>query len=347
MIVAASTFRGEAEERGAEGVHAIHHVGHAIFLLHDAAFLILRVESVECRRQSLLLRWLGQEIPRDLPGDELIEGQILVERLDHPVAIRPHGAEAIRLVAVRVGETREVEPLRGHTLAIARRHEQPVHDVLVGVGRTVGHKGVDLLQCRWQAGEIEAHAAQPPFARRFRCGLKFFLFQTRQHKRVNGIVDLRWMIRDQRHRRMSGRDERPMLAPLRALIHPAFEGVDLLEREAAVGIHRRHSVVQIGGRDAADQFTCDTLPWNDDRILGAERAFLRVETQLGFAPFLVRPVAVIALVGKNRQDVPAVIHRGRDHYRRPETQSQPCHNVLHLTWERSALYSLKAAACNG
>src|SRR2546428_9441549 len=49
---------------------------------------------------------------------------------------------AVRLVAVRVGVARRLEPLDRHALAVARRGEQPVHDLLVGVGSAVGEEGV-------------------------------------------------------------------------------------------------------------------------------------------------------------------------------------------------------------
>ena len=187
MIVAARAFGGEAEERGAEGVHAVHDVGDAILFLGDAAFLVLVVQAIEGRGEPLLFRRVRQQVARELPRHELIEGQILVERLDDPVAIRPHGAEAIRLIAVGVGETREVEPLGRHALAETRRGEQTIHDALVGVRRGVGEKFIQPLQRRRQAGEIKGHAAQPRFAVCLRRGREFFFFQAREHERVDGV----------------------------------------------------------------------------------------------------------------------------------------------------------------
>ena len=133
MVVAAGALEGQAEEGGAEGVHAVDDVGDAELLLDDAALLVLHVEAVEGRREALVLRGVRQQVAGELPRDELVEGEVLVERLDDPVAVRPHGAVAIHLVAVRVGEAREVQPVGGHPLAVARRGEETVDELFVRV----------------------------------------------------------------------------------------------------------------------------------------------------------------------------------------------------------------------
>ena len=186
MVVAARAFGGQPEEGGAERVHTVHDVGDAIFFLGDAAFLVLVVQTVEGGGEPLLLGRVRQEIAGELPRHKLIEGQVLVECLDDPVAIRPHGAEAIHLIAVRVGEAREVEPFAGHALAETRRRQQTIHDALVGIGGGVGEKGIQLFQRRRQAREIKGHAAQPRSAIRFGRGRELFLFQPREDESVNG-----------------------------------------------------------------------------------------------------------------------------------------------------------------
>ena len=52
----------------------------------------------------------------------------------------------VLLVAVAVGVAGEVEPGTRPALAVVRRGEQAIDDALVGVGRGVGEKGVDLLR---------------------------------------------------------------------------------------------------------------------------------------------------------------------------------------------------------
>ena len=66
----------------------------------------------------------------------------------------------VGLEAIAVGITRKVEPVPGPTLAILRRSQQPVHCLVVCVGRTVGQKGGHFM-IRWrQADQIEGDAPQ-------------------------------------------------------------------------------------------------------------------------------------------------------------------------------------------
>ena len=98
-------------------------------LLLDAAALVgLPVQPVERGRDPLLARRVGQQIAGELPGEELVVGQVVVERADDPVAIRRHVALDVGLVAVRVGVAREVEPVHRHPLAVGRRGQVAVDD---------------------------------------------------------------------------------------------------------------------------------------------------------------------------------------------------------------------------
>ena len=63
------------------------------------------------------------------------------------------------MVAVRVGVAGGVEPVDRHALAVVRRGQQAIDDLLVGVGRCVGEEGIDLGRRRRQAGQVERHAA--------------------------------------------------------------------------------------------------------------------------------------------------------------------------------------------
>ena len=102
----------------------------------------------------------GQQIAGELLDRELVERQVPVEGVDHPVAPGPHVALAVDVVAVRVGVAGRVEPRHGHALAVVRRLQQRVDALLVGVRRAVGEKGVDLGRRRRQPRQIERHAAE-------------------------------------------------------------------------------------------------------------------------------------------------------------------------------------------
>ena len=77
----------------------------------------------------------GQQVAGDLLDDELVVGQVAVERVDDPVAIEPDAARLVLLEAVGVGVAGGVEPVPAPALAVVRRGEQPLDQLLVGVRR--------------------------------------------------------------------------------------------------------------------------------------------------------------------------------------------------------------------
>jgi hypothetical protein len=82
------------------------------------------VVPVEAGGDFLLERGVGQEIAGELLDGELVEGFVLVEGADHPVAPRVQLAVAVHLVAVGVGVARGIEPVGGHAFAVMRRRKQ-------------------------------------------------------------------------------------------------------------------------------------------------------------------------------------------------------------------------------
>jgi hypothetical protein len=74
VVVAAGAFEGESEEGGAHGVDAIRDVFGAEFLIDAATLVGLAMEPVEGGGQDLITGRIGQEISRQLPGDEPIPG---------------------------------------------------------------------------------------------------------------------------------------------------------------------------------------------------------------------------------------------------------------------------------
>ena len=74
-----------------------------------------------------------QQIARELFDGELVEGQVAVERVHHPVAVFPDLAGRVDGVAVGVGVTRDVEPRARPALTEVGRSEEAV-DRALGVG---------------------------------------------------------------------------------------------------------------------------------------------------------------------------------------------------------------------
>ena len=98
------------------------------------------------------------------------------------------------------------------------------------------------------------------------------------HRPVRALPDRRF--------RFLRRDERPVILPRRALLHPADEQVDLFARERLAVFRRRHEVVGIGGQDAGDQRTGVRSARHDGVVAGfqfAQRGSLLIQAQAGLA----------------------------------------------------------------
>ena len=97
----------------------------------------------------------------ELQADELVVGQVAIQRLDHPVAISPGvGPGLVELEAVGFGEPRQVEPVLSPTFAKLRAREQPVDQAFVALWRAVGQESTLFLEAWRQAGQVEAQAPQ-------------------------------------------------------------------------------------------------------------------------------------------------------------------------------------------
>src|SRR5690606_24671891 len=90
-------------------------------------------------------------------------GQLVAKSPYDPVAPGPDVAVPIHLIAVAVGIAGHVEPFGGESLGAGFAREEAVHDAFIGLGGSVGEKGVDLLRARRQTAQVEGDPAQPFF----------------------------------------------------------------------------------------------------------------------------------------------------------------------------------------
>ena len=109
---------------------------------------------MEAGGNQLVHRRVRQQVTRDLLERELVEGQVAVERVDHPVAVGPHLAVVVDVDAMGVGIARGVQPVASAVLAVALGGEQDVKVALVGARLVVVHEGVHDLRARGQAGDV-------------------------------------------------------------------------------------------------------------------------------------------------------------------------------------------------
>ena len=301
VVVAAGAPQGQPHPDGAGGRHPVDAVLGEELVDHDAALAVQAVVAVERGRDALVEGGVGQHVAGELLDREPVERHVGVVGVDDPVAPAPHRSLAVGLIAVGVGVAGGVEPLDGHPLAVARRREQPVDGLLVGVGGIVVQEVGELDRGRGHAGEVEGGAAQQGRAVRLAGRGQARFLEPPQHEAVDGVPGPLGVGHRRRHRPL-GRDERPVRLPLGPLIDPQGEGLDLglVERLAAAGhpdagVVGRHPVHEQAGRGVS----------GDDRGAAeaaaiVERALGHVEPQAGLARPLVRPVAREAVLREQR-----------------------------------------------
>jgi hypothetical protein len=68
-------------------------------------------------------------------------------------------ADAILIVAVRLGKMRGVHPVASPAFAVARGSQQPIDEAFVRAGTLVGDKAFGFVRRRRQTDQIEVRAA--------------------------------------------------------------------------------------------------------------------------------------------------------------------------------------------
>ena len=144
MIVTAGAAQRQAQPGRSRRADAVHHVFRLILIGNRPALEVDHVVAIEPGGNLLVERGVGQEIPRQLVDRELVIGHVPVVGVDHPIAPAPHVAQAVDVVAVSVGVTRQIEPLHGHALAVVGRIQKLVDALLVGVGGVVSQERIEF-----------------------------------------------------------------------------------------------------------------------------------------------------------------------------------------------------------
>ena len=159
VVVALRAADGQAHPNRADGAGAVDDFFEAELFDLDASLAILKRVAVEARGDFLFGRCVFEQVTGYLFSGELVEGYVVVERVDDPMPVSPGvRTNKILLVAVAVGVACQVEPLHRPLFAVVRRLEKPVGRPFVGVRAVVGDEIVDFLGRRRQAHQIEAQA---------------------------------------------------------------------------------------------------------------------------------------------------------------------------------------------
>ena len=303
MVVAAAALEGEAEEGGAESRDTVIDVIDAILLLDASPFRLLLMEPIEGGGEDLLVAGIGEEIPGELPGDEIVPGKVAVEGPDHPVAPPPHRAIAIDLEAVAIGIASQIEPVGRHPLAVARAGEEPVEEFFISLGALVGDKRGHFLCGRRQPCDIKRRPANQPDP--IGLGLRgdAALGELLSHETIDRMSRRRSL----RQRRGLERLKSPVGLVFGAGADPALQELDLLRRELPdLRFGRGHDDVGIVGDNPGNHLARRRVAGHDrlgptgslsDGALGA------IQPQPRLPVTTVGPVALVAGVGKNRPDV--------------------------------------------
>ena len=110
------------------------------------------------------------------------------------------------------------------------------------------------------------------------------------------------------------RIERPMRFVFRALFDPFANQCDFRGADFQMTFRRRHLLVGIGTRDAANDFALLRFAGNDGArtgffIANGNGIFQNVEAQIRFATFRVRPVTLETTVGEERANLKIEVNR--------------------------------------
>ena len=160
VVVTLGATEGGAQPDGAEGVDAIDDLFVVVLGGIGAGLQVEGRVALEAGGDFLLEGGIGEEIAGELFEGKLVEREVGVEGLNHPVAVGPHGAEFVPLVAFGIGVAGGIEPWAGPAFAEGRRGEEGVDGACpCGIGG-IFEKGVDGFDGGRQASQIEAQAAE-------------------------------------------------------------------------------------------------------------------------------------------------------------------------------------------
>ncbi len=322
VIVAHGAVRGEAEPHLRDGLGPIARVVDQVLLGDGPSLIGGHVAAVEARGNLLVEGVPGEQVAGELLDGEPVERHVLVEHADHPVAVGPHLAVVVEVVAVRVGITRGVEPVAGAMFAPAGRFKQAVDKPRVRVRCLIGHERLDHLRRRGQAGQIKAEPPDqcPPIG--FGGGFQPLLLELRQDEAIDRIADPRLLL----HRgqgRPAWCDQRPVRLIRGAGLDPFLQEIFLPGRQRLVQRGRRHELLGVRGIDAREELATLKIAGRDGPELDGGLA--AIEPQVGLAGRAVGPVASETVLRQDRPDVAIILGllRGRRGAARERQQQRP------------------------
>ncbi len=128
--------------------------------------VVERAHAQKAGGDPRLVGRVGQLVAGQLLDHETIVWLVVVERRDHLVAIAPGARlQRVALIAVRLGEPHQVEPVAGPALAIVRAGQQMIDQAARRRRAKYPPQSSHFLRRRRQSPQIEIRPADQPVAR--------------------------------------------------------------------------------------------------------------------------------------------------------------------------------------
>jgi hypothetical protein len=219
----------------------------------------------------LIQRGVWQHVACELLDGELIEREISIEGLNHPLPVLPHRPQRIALVAVAVGISCQIQPMPCPALTIVTRGEESLQQLLISIRILVGDKRIDLFDRRRKANQIQAHSPDQPGPVCFWRGLKAFFLQAGKNEQVDRVASPRLVLHFWK-RGSNGRDIGPVLLlrfgggyeilrPGSTIVNPAANEADLFIGQRVAS--HRHPLAFDLSTDHLDEQALGALSWKD------------------------------------------------------------------------------------
>lgn len=143
--MAAGASNAQPQPNGACRLSPIKHGFDSELLLISPSFGVRQRLPMKGGGQHLLRSCRWKQVPRQLLNGEAVERQIVIEGLDHPVAITPSiRSWPVFLIPVTVRIAGHVQPVSAPTFAKVLGGQSGIHDPLIGIRRRISYEVLHL-----------------------------------------------------------------------------------------------------------------------------------------------------------------------------------------------------------
>ena len=145
----------QAHESCANRRDAVDHVSGMTFFGQHRATINNHVQTVKAGCRQLVIRWGLEEISCKLVTDKIVVWQVLVERSNHPIAVRGKISIVIMVNTIGVSKTHEIEPVSAHVLAKSGGLQKTIDSLLICIRGFVREEFGNLTSTWWQSCQIQ------------------------------------------------------------------------------------------------------------------------------------------------------------------------------------------------